>query len=113
MDTKDIATTEGSVTDPTGSAALRREVMTGPDSHVDVVTVPPGGEIGRETHQGADETIVVVTGTGEAELDGQRTPIRAGSLLFIPDGTPHNILNRGHRPLRLYAVHAATSAATS
>ena len=105
----DSATTEGSVTGLAGSATLRREVMTGPDSHVDVVTVPPGGEIGRETHRGADETIIVVTGTGEAELDGQRTAVRAGSLLFIPDGTPHNVVNLGHRPLRLYAVHAATS----
>ena len=101
--------TEGNVTDLTGSTALRREVMAGPDSHVDVVTVPCGGELGQEVHRGADETIVVITGTGEAELDGQRTPIRAGTLLFIPDGTPHNILNLGHRPLRLYAVHATTS----
>ncbi len=105
----DSASTDGSRTDLTGRGARRHEVMAGPDSHVDVVTVPPGGEIGRELHRGADETIVVVTGTGEADLDGQRTPIRAGSLLFIPHGTPHNICNRGHRPLRLYAVHAATS----
>ena len=105
----DDATIEGSVTGLTGSATLRREVMAGPDSHVDVVTVPPGGEIGREIHRGSDETIVVVTGTGEAELDGQPTPIQAGSLLFIPHGMPHNVRNLGHRPLRLYAVHAATS----
>ncbi len=93
-------------TDHVPSAAVRREVVAGPSTHVDVLTVPPGGEIGPEIHAGADETLVVVAGSGEAELAGERTPVRAGSLVFIPGGTRHNVRNQGRDPLRLYAVHA-------
>jgi mannose-6-phosphate isomerase-like protein (cupin superfamily) len=94
-------------TDHAASLAFRREVVAGPETHIDAVLVPPGGEIGPETHTDADETLVVVTGVGEAELDGERTPVRAGSVVFIPRGTPHNVHNAGTAPLRLYAVHAA------
>lgn len=96
-------------TDHATSLAVRREVVTGPNSHVDVVTVPPGGEIGVETHADADETLLVVSGTGEADLDGERTPVRVGSVVFIPRGIRHNVRNRGPVALRLYAVHAASA----
>ena len=95
--------------DVASGTVLRREIMARPSSRVEAVTVAPGGEIGAHVHTGTDETIVVVAGDGEAELDGRRTPLRAGSLLFIPDGTPHNITNPGAQPLRLYAVQAGPS----
>lgn len=104
----DASTMEAIETDHVLGGAERREVVAGPSSHVDVLTVPPGGEVGTEVHASADETLVVVAGCGEAELDGERTPVRAGSLVFIPCGTRHNVRNHGRGPLRLYAVHAAT-----
>lgn len=103
----DTATLEVIETDHATSLAVRREVVAGPGTHVDVVTVPPGGEIGVETHADADETLLVVAGTGEADLDGERTPVRVGSVIFIPRGIRHNVRNRGAAALRLYAVHAA------
>jgi mannose-6-phosphate isomerase-like protein (cupin superfamily) len=109
MNTMDAPTLEAIETDHGPSTAVRREVVAGPSTHIDVLTVPPGGEVGAEVHASADETLVVVAGCGEAELDGERTPVRAGSLVFIPCGTRHNVRNQGRGPLRLYAVHAATS----
>jgi mannose-6-phosphate isomerase-like protein (cupin superfamily) len=99
-----LSTAEATETgyDPT---ARRREVIAGP-THVDLIEVPPGGEIGDETHDDVDETLVVVAGQGEAELDGDRRPLRAGCVLFIPRGAPHNVRNTDGSPLRLYAVHA-------
>jgi mannose-6-phosphate isomerase-like protein (cupin superfamily) len=105
----DAGTIEVIETDHAATLALRREVITGPDAHIDVVMVPPGGEIGAETHTGADETLLVVTGEGEAEVDGERMPVRVGSVVYIPRGATHNVRNLGHRALRLYAVHAATA----
>jgi mannose-6-phosphate isomerase-like protein (cupin superfamily) len=102
----DAATLEVIETDHAASLALRREVVAGPESHVDVVMVPPGGEIGAETHPDADETLLVLAGAGEAVVDGERTPVRAGSVIYIPRGTRHNMHNPGPATLRLYAVHA-------
>jgi mannose-6-phosphate isomerase-like protein (cupin superfamily) len=105
----DAATLEVIETDHAASLALRREVVAGPEAHVDVVMVPPGGEIGAETHADADETLLVLAGAGEAVVDGERLPVRAGSVVYIPRGTRHNVHNRGPATLRLYAVHAATA----
>lgn len=102
------ATLEVTETDDVSRLALRREVVAGPDNHVDVVMVPPGGEIGVETHADADETLLVLAGAGEAVVDGERTPVHAGSIVYIPRGAPHNVHNRGPATLRLYAVHAAS-----
>jgi mannose-6-phosphate isomerase-like protein (cupin superfamily) len=104
----DAATIEGVDTDGVSRLAHRREVVSGPTTHVDVVAVPPGGQIGSETHADADETLVVVAGEGVAELDGERMPVRVGDLVFIPRGTPHNVVNPRGTMLRLYAVHAST-----
>lgn len=101
----DVVTTEAIDTDHE-HAARRREVVAGPTTHVDVVEVPPGGEIGEEIHADADETLVVLAGEGEVELDGERRPLRAGDLLSIPRGAPHNVRNTNGTTLRLYAVHA-------
>ncbi len=105
----EVDTMEAIETDHVRGTAVRREITTGPSTRVDVLTVPPGGEVGAEVHSGADETLVVVAGSGEAELDGERTPVRAGSLVFVPSGTHHNVRNPARVPLRLYVVHAATA----
>jgi mannose-6-phosphate isomerase-like protein (cupin superfamily) len=105
----DTATQEGIGTDHPASAAQRRAVIDRPDQHVDAITVRAGGELGRELHTTADETVVVVAGHGTVELDGTRTPIGAGSVVFIPRGKAHNIHNEGTTPLRMFALHASTS----
>jgi mannose-6-phosphate isomerase-like protein (cupin superfamily) len=102
----EAATIEVIETDHEASLALRREVVAGPEAHVDVIMVPPGGEIGVETHTEADETLLVLAGRGEAVIDDERTPVRAGSVVYIPRGARHNVHNRGPATLRLYAVHA-------
>ena len=45
-------------------------------------------------------------GTGEAVLDGVRTPIRAGFAVVVPAGVNHNIINSGDVPLKLYTLYA-------
>jgi mannose-6-phosphate isomerase-like protein (cupin superfamily) len=105
----DTATQEGIGTDHPASAAQRRAVIDRPDQHVDAITVLAGGELGRELHTTTDETVVVVAGYGTAELDGVRTPIGAGSVVFIPRGTAHSIRNEGRTPLRMFAHHATTA----
>lgn len=86
--------------------AFRREVITGPHSQVVLMTIQPGGEIGEEVHDDVDQTLVFVDGEGSAILDDATSPVRAGSLAFVPAGTKHNFVNTGPAPLRLYTVYA-------
>jgi mannose-6-phosphate isomerase-like protein (cupin superfamily) len=86
--------------------AFRREVVTGEHSQVVVMTIPPGGEIGEEVHDGVDQVLVFVEGDGEAIVAGESSPVGPDSLAFVPAGTRHNFRNTGSTALRLFTVYA-------
>jgi mannose-6-phosphate isomerase-like protein (cupin superfamily) len=84
-----------------------REVLaTGPHAQVVVMSIPPGGEIGEEVHDGVDQVLVFVEGQGEAILDGVRRPVGPDRLVLVPAGTRHNFMNTGSTDLRLYTIYA-------
>jgi mannose-6-phosphate isomerase-like protein (cupin superfamily) len=84
-----------------------REVLaTGPHAQVVVMSIPPGGEIGDEVHDGVDQVLVFVDGQGEAILDGVRSPVGPDRLVLVPAGTRHNFVNTGSTDLRLYTIYA-------
>lgn len=84
-----------------------REVLsTGPHSQVVVMCIPPGGEIGEETHDDVDQVLVFTTGEGEAILNGERNRVTAGRLVHVPAGTRHNFVNAGPDDLQLYTIYA-------
>ena len=85
---------------------FRREVMTGPLMQIVVMTIPPGEEIGEETHGDTDQVLYFVEGTGEAVLDGERSEVSAGRLVFVRAGVLHNFVNTGSEPLRLVSAYA-------
>ena len=85
---------------------FRREVMTGPQMQIVVMTIPPGEEIGEETHPGIDQVLWFVDGEGESVLDGQRSSVAPGRMVFVRAGTLHNFINTGDRPLRLITAYA-------
>jgi mannose-6-phosphate isomerase-like protein (cupin superfamily) len=62
-------------------------------------------------HRGADQWLFVVSGTGEALVNGRRQLIRPGTLLLIERGDEHEIKNTGRgdlRTLNLYVPPAYT-----
>lgn len=85
---------------------FRREVITGQHSQVVLMSIVPGEEIGEEVHGDVDQTLVFVSGVGEAILNGEKSPITVNSLYFVPAGTRHNFINTGATPLKLYTVYA-------
>ena len=86
--------------------AFRREVATGEHSQVVVMTIPPGGEIGEEVHEGNDQLLVFIDGQGDAVLDGRTAEVTPNDLVLVPAGTRHNFINTGAVPLRLVTVYA-------
>ena len=84
---------------------FRKEVITGEHSQVFLMCIAPGEDIGEETHT-VDQTLVFVSGTGTAILDGKESAIEADDLYFVPAGTKHNFINSGKTPLKLFTVYA-------
>lgn len=86
--------------------AFRRVVDTRENCQVVLMTIPRGGEIGEEVHEGVDQLLLFVEGEGEAVVEGEREPIARNQLVVVPAGTRHNFVNTGAGPLRLVTVYA-------
>ena len=86
--------------------SFRRVVFTGTTSQLVVMSIEPGEDIGLETHDTVDQLIYVVDGEGEAVVDGDRHPFEKGSMICVPAGTAHNIVNTDDEPLKLFTVYA-------
>jgi mannose-6-phosphate isomerase-like protein (cupin superfamily) len=85
---------------------FREVVATGPHAQVVVMSIPPGGEIGEEVHDGVDQVLIFVEGEGAAILNGDRSDVGPNRLVQVPAGTRHNFINTGSSDLRLYTVYA-------
>jgi mannose-6-phosphate isomerase-like protein (cupin superfamily) len=85
---------------------FRRVLVTGAHMQVVVMTIPPGGEIGAETHPDTDQALFFVDGDGEAILDNEAMAVSAGDLVFVRAGVHHNFVNTGDQPLRIATAYA-------
>ena len=70
-----------------------------------VMALKPAEEIGAEVHK-LDQFFRVEEVSGEAVLDGIRSPIQSGFAVIVPAGTNHNIINTGSVPLKLYTLYS-------
>jgi hypothetical protein len=55
--------------------------------------------IAPHVHDRVDEVIYVVAGEGAVRIGEEQNPVRAGSLVFVPNGNGHSIERRGKNPL--------------
>ena len=94
------------IKDAHDNANFRRVVFTGKNSQLVVMSVPPGGEVGKETHKYTEQTLFFLSGTGQGELDGAEFPIGPGDVAVVVPGTEHNFWNTGTEYLKIYTVYA-------
>ena len=83
----------------------RKVLFTGPKSQLVLMCLRPGEEIGAEVHDG-DQVIYVVDGVGFVSLGGHREEIEKGSIVFVPAGVTHNVVNGESDPLKLFTIYA-------
>jgi mannose-6-phosphate isomerase-like protein (cupin superfamily) len=83
---------------------FRRVLWTGEHTQLVVMTIPPGGEIGEETHD-VDQILTFVSGVAKAKVGGETRNVAQGDLVVVPAGKKHNFINGGPNPLVLYTVY--------
>ena len=72
-----------------------------------VMTLLPREDIGQEMHPHADQFIRVEVGHGQAILNGDIHKLEEGSIVIIPAGAEHNVMNTSHdKPMRLYTIYS-------
>ncbi len=85
---------------------FRKVLYTAKNSQLVVMSLRPGEDIGEETHQ-LDQFIRVEAGTGTTVLNGVTQAISDGSIVLVPAGTRHNIINASQtEPMKLYTLYA-------
>lgn len=66
------------------------------------IAVPqPGSKRGPHLHDGFEEVIYVLSGTGTTHAENGEIPLKPGDLVLIPAGEKHMTLNTGDLPLVL------------
>jgi mannose-6-phosphate isomerase-like protein (cupin superfamily) len=85
---------------------FRRVLFTGAKSQLVVMSIPPGTEVGAETHKYTEQTLFFLSGTGEGELDGKKFSVGPGDAVVVVPGTAHNFRNTGADSLKIYTVYA-------
>jgi mannose-6-phosphate isomerase-like protein (cupin superfamily) len=86
---------------------FREVLFTGPNIQLVVMSLLPGEEIGMEMHDDTDQFIRVETGQGMAVLNEVKHDLEDGSVVVIPAGTHHNIVNTSEsEALKLYTLYS-------
>ena len=70
-------------------------------------TVAPGGIADRHAHDREHQIIYVVEGTGQVALGGD-APVTCGpgTIIRIPPGLDHEVVNKGAEPLKVLIVYS-------
>lgn len=95
-----------------GNKNFRTALWTGDNLQLTLMSIPSGGEIGLEMHDGTDQFIRIESGEGIVKMGSCRDKLNyqrrigIGDAVFVPAGTWHNIMNIGRCPLKVYSVYA-------
>ena len=91
---------------------FRQVLFTASQLQLTVMTIPPGGEVGLEMHEGLDQFIRIESGSAEVILGRSENTTdethQVGDdwVAIIPGGTWHNVVNTGDGPLKLYSLYS-------
>lgn len=83
---------------------FRKVLYTDKNCQLVLMSLLPGEEIGEEVHD-VDQFLRVEKGTGKAVLDDNSRDIEDGSVIIVPAGTKHNIVNTGEGSMKLYTLY--------
>ena len=84
---------------------FRRVVYTGKHMQLVLMSLEPGQEIGEETHD-VDQFFRVEVGVGDVIIDGVKTLVTRDTVVIVPAGARHNVVNTGSSPLKLYTIYS-------
>ena len=84
---------------------FRTVLYTAKNCQLVVMSLVPSEDIGEEVHQ-LDQFIRCEAGDGKAVLDGVESAIHAGTVVLVPAGARHNIINGVGSAMKLYTLYA-------
>lgn len=83
---------------------FRKVLYTDKNSQLVLMSLLAGEEIGEEVHD-VDQFLRVEKGVGAAILNGVSYELADGSIIIVPAGTKHNLVNTGDEAMKLYTLY--------
>jgi len=87
------------------NANFRKVLYTDSNMQLVVMSVAVGDDIGEEVHD-VDQFIRIESGKGEFVVNSKTTAVKDGFSIVVPKGTKHNVINKGDKPLQVYAIYS-------
>jgi len=86
---------------------FRKVLYTGKHSQLVLMSLKPNEEIGMEVHEDNDQFFRFEKGSGKAIIDGNEYELSDGSVIIVPSGAEHNIINTSDADdLKLYTIYS-------
>ena len=86
---------------------FREILFTGEHLQLELMSILPGEDIGKEIHPATDQFFRFEEGKGKAIIDGVEYLLQAGDALVVPQGSEHNIINTSKlKSLKLYSLYS-------
>ena len=96
----------------TANDTFRTAAWTGEHLQMTLMSIPVGGEIGLELHEGTDQFLRVEAGQARVQMGKAKDDlsfdkqVEADWAIFVPTGWWHNVTNTGGEPLKVYSIYA-------
>lgn len=90
---------------------FRTTLWTGAHLQLTIMSIPPGGDIGLEVHEGNDLFLRVEQGRGRCEMGKSEGKldfvenVADADVILVPAGTWHNVINIGDDDLKVYVLY--------
>lgn len=85
---------------------FRKEIFTGSEAQIVVMSLNQNEDIGEETHNDVDQILFFIEGSGMAILDGSEITVNEEDVLYIQRGAKHNIINTGSEKMKIVSIYA-------
>lgn len=86
---------------------FRKVISTNIHLQLVLMSLKPNEDIGLEAHNNLDQFFRIEEGNGLAIIGNNKFELSDGSVVIVPAGTKHNIINTSNnKPLKLYTLYA-------
>ncbi len=85
---------------------FRQVLETGKHTQIVIMNIPPGTDIGEETHPDNDQVLFLVQGQGKVVLNGEEQTYNQGDIVLVNAGTKHNFINTGVEDLKIITTYS-------
>lgn len=85
-----------------GKGTVYAKIKYSENNKVLIIRIPSGSSIGMHKHNGSQETIFILSGSGKIICDGTEEQVSEGCVHICRNGSSHSIENNGNHDLILF-----------